>query len=143
LDISPATVSRILKRLGLNRIAALEPAEPIRRYEREKPGELIHIDIKKLGRFERVGHRITGDRQKGVYFVRYADPLAATKKDEGLLGKLAFWRDDKPTVKAEQYRVAVTGAEDKSQVQVLDRSGTAESSPTASRILALLHEQLK
>jgi transposase InsO family protein len=65
LGISPATVSRILKRLGLNRIAALEPAEPIRRYEREKPGELIHIDIKKLGRFERVGHRITGSPQEG------------------------------------------------------------------------------
>jgi transposase InsO family protein len=65
LGISPATVSRILKRLGLNRIAALEPAEPIRRYEREKPGELIHIDIKKLGRFERVGHRITGNPQAG------------------------------------------------------------------------------
>ncbi len=60
--VSPATVSRILKRLGLNRIAALEPAEPVRRYERETPGELIHIDIKKLGRFEHVGHRITGDR---------------------------------------------------------------------------------
>ena len=60
--VSPATVSRILKRLGLNRIAALEPAEPVRRYEREKPGELIHIDIKKLGRFEQIGHRITGDR---------------------------------------------------------------------------------
>lgn len=40
----------------------VEPAEPVRRYEREKPGEMIHIDIKKLGRFERVGHRITGDR---------------------------------------------------------------------------------
>ena len=66
LDISPATVSRILKRLGLNRIVALEPAVPIRRYERDHPGELIHIDIKKLGRFERVGHRITGDRQKGT-----------------------------------------------------------------------------
>jgi transposase InsO family protein len=65
LGISPATVSRILKRLGLNRIAALEPAEPIRRYEREKPGELIHIDIKKLGRFERAGHRITGNPQAG------------------------------------------------------------------------------
>ena len=65
LGISPATVSRILKRLGLNRIAALEPAEPVRRYEREHPGELIHIDIKKLGRFERVGHRITGDRAAG------------------------------------------------------------------------------
>jgi len=61
--VSPATVSRILKRLGLNRIRVLEPAEPVRRYEREQPGELIHIDIKKLGRFERVGHRITGDRK--------------------------------------------------------------------------------
>jgi transposase InsO family protein len=61
--ISPATVSRILRRLGLNRIAALEPAEPVRRYERQHPGELIHIDIKKLGRFERIGHRITGDRK--------------------------------------------------------------------------------
>jgi transposase InsO family protein len=63
LRISPATVSRILKRLGLNRISALEPAEPVRRYERAKPGEMIHIDIKKLGRFNRVGHRITGDRR--------------------------------------------------------------------------------
>jgi transposase InsO family protein len=66
VGVSPATVSRILKRFGLNRIAALEPAEPVRRYERDKPGELIHIDIKKLGRFERVGHRITGDRQQGT-----------------------------------------------------------------------------
>jgi transposase InsO family protein len=62
LHISPATVSRILKRLGLNRIDALEPADPVRRYERAKPGEMIHIDIKKLGRFNKVGHRITGDR---------------------------------------------------------------------------------
>jgi len=61
LHLSPTTVSRILKRLGLNRIGALEPAVPVRRYEREKPGDMIHIDIKKLGRFNRVGHRITGD----------------------------------------------------------------------------------
>lgn len=66
LGISPATVSRILKRLGLNRIASLEPPEPVRRYERDHPGELIHIDIKKLGRFGRVGHRMTGNRQQGV-----------------------------------------------------------------------------
>jgi transposase InsO family protein len=65
LGISPATVSRILRRLGLNRIAALEPAEPVRRYERDRPGELIHIDIKKLGRFDRVGHRITGTPRQG------------------------------------------------------------------------------
>ena len=60
--VSPATVNRILRRLGLNRLSALEPAEPVRRYERERPGELIHIDIKKLGKFNRIGHRITGDR---------------------------------------------------------------------------------
>jgi len=62
LGLSAATVSRILQRLGLNRIRDLDPAEPPRRYEYEKPGGLIHIDIKKLGRFERIGHRITGDR---------------------------------------------------------------------------------
>jgi transposase InsO family protein len=63
LEVSPATVSRILRRLGLNSLKALEPAEPLRRYEREHPGELIHIDIKKLGKFNQVGHRITGDRR--------------------------------------------------------------------------------
>ena len=60
--VSPATVSRVLRRLGISRLRDLEPAEPVRRYEREHPGELIHIDIKKLGRFTKVGHRITGDR---------------------------------------------------------------------------------
>ena len=60
--VSTATVSRVLKRLGLNRLSALEPAEPPRRYQRDRPGELIHIDIKKLGKFNRIGHRITGHR---------------------------------------------------------------------------------
>ena len=62
VGVSAATVSRVLKRLGINRLAALEPTEPIRRYERAAPGEIIHIDIKKLGKFNRTGHRITGDR---------------------------------------------------------------------------------
>ena len=60
VGVSPATVSRVLHRLGLNKLSALEP-EPVRRYEREHPGELIHLDIKKLGRIGSVGHRITGD----------------------------------------------------------------------------------
>ena len=60
--VSKATVFRILGRLGLNRLKSLEPVEPARRYQREKPGEMIHIDIKKLGRFNQVGHRVTGDR---------------------------------------------------------------------------------
>jgi transposase InsO family protein len=65
VGISPATVSRVLRRLGLNKLSALEPAEPVRRYEREHAGELIHLDIKKLGRIGSIGHRITG-RQTGV-----------------------------------------------------------------------------
>ena len=60
--VSPATVSRVLRSLRLSRMRDLEPPAPVRRYERAHPGELIHIDIKKLGRFERIGHRITGDR---------------------------------------------------------------------------------
>ncbi len=63
VGVSPATVSRVLKRHGLNKLKSLEPAEPVRRYERAHPGELLHIDIKKLGRIDGVGHRITGDRR--------------------------------------------------------------------------------
>jgi len=61
--LSRATVGRILRRLGLARLRALAPAEPVRRYERARPGELVHVDIKKLGRIAGVGHRITGDRR--------------------------------------------------------------------------------
>jgi hypothetical protein len=60
--VSPATVSRVLRRLGLNKLSALE-LEPVRRYERENPGELIHIDIKKLGRIGGVGHRSRDDER--------------------------------------------------------------------------------
>ena len=65
VGVSPATVSRILRRLGLNKLSALEPAEPVRRYERERPGEMIHLDIKKLNRFDEPGHRVTGNRRAG------------------------------------------------------------------------------
>jgi len=60
--VSKTTVGRVLTRHGLNRWRDLTPAEPVRRYERDRPGEMIHLDIKKLGRFNKVGHRITGDR---------------------------------------------------------------------------------
>ena len=62
VGLSQSTVSRILKARGLSLLSALEPQPPRPRYERETPGEIIHIDIKKLGRFCRPGHRITGDR---------------------------------------------------------------------------------
>ncbi|MFB0770133.1 IS481 family transposase, partial [Aeromonas salmonicida] len=64
LGIGHSTVARILQRRGLNRLANLEPAAPVQRYEHEKPGDLLHLDIKKLGRFHRPGHRVTGDRRQ-------------------------------------------------------------------------------
>jgi transposase InsO family protein len=63
--VSAATVSRILRAAKLSRAKDLEPAPPVIRHERKAPGELIHLDIKKLVRFDKVGHRITGDRSLG------------------------------------------------------------------------------
>ncbi|WP_417252093.1 leucine zipper domain-containing protein [Castellaniella sp.] len=63
--IAPSTVGRWLGRLGLNRLAALEPAAPVYRYEHEAPGDLLHLDIKKLGRFHKPGHRVTGSPHRG------------------------------------------------------------------------------
>jgi transposase InsO family protein len=60
LGMALSTVSRWLKRIGLGKRSRLEPPEPPNRYERKRPGELIHVDVKKLGRFERPGHRMTG-----------------------------------------------------------------------------------
>ena len=62
LGMARTTVSAVLVRLGLNRLKVLEPKEPANRYERDRPGELLHLDVKKLGRFSRVGHRIHGDK---------------------------------------------------------------------------------
>ncbi len=63
LGISKSTVGRVLLRAGLSRLRDLEPSAPAVRYEHERPGDLIHIDTKKLGRIERMSHRITGDRR--------------------------------------------------------------------------------
>ena len=64
MGVSRATVSRVLRRAGLSRLSDLRPQEPVQRYERDNPGELLHIDIKRLGRFDKVGYRITGDRSQ-------------------------------------------------------------------------------
>jgi transposase InsO family protein len=63
LGLSRATVARVAKAAGINRLSKLEPAPLYRRYERAEPGELLHLDVKKLGRITQVGHRITGDRR--------------------------------------------------------------------------------
>ncbi|MCM5683003.1 IS481 family transposase [Schlegelella sp. S2-27] len=64
LGVSKATVSRVLRRAGLSKFSNLAPLDAVQRYERDAPGELLHIDIKKLGKFSDIGHRITGDYTK-------------------------------------------------------------------------------
>jgi transposase InsO family protein len=68
LGMALSTVSRWLGRIGLGKRSRLSPPEPPNRYERKRPGELIHVDIKKLGRILRPGHRVTGNRRD-----RYTD----------------------------------------------------------------------
>jgi len=63
LGLARSTVGAVLRRLGLGRLDSLNVKPPILRYERERPGELIHIDSKKLGKIDGIGHRITGDRR--------------------------------------------------------------------------------
>ena len=62
LQMALSTVSRWLKRIGLGKRSRLEPPEPPNRYERKRPGELVHVDVKKLGRIAGAGHRMTGHR---------------------------------------------------------------------------------
>jgi hypothetical protein len=86
VGVSVATVSRILKRLGLNRLSALEPAEPVRRYERVAPGEIIPIDIKNSANSiaSAIASPATG-------------PAKATPV--GSAGNMCIWRDDQHLVK--------------------------------------------
>jgi transposase InsO family protein len=69
VGVSRSTVGRVLAKSGLSKLSDLDPEEPVVRYERAHPGELLHIDTKKLGRIARIGHRITGnprDHVRGV-----------------------------------------------------------------------------
>jgi transposase InsO family protein len=63
LSMPLSTVSAVLKREGLGKLSRLEPPEPPNRYERSRPGELVHVDVKKLGRILKPGHRVTGNRR--------------------------------------------------------------------------------
>ena len=103
-----STVAAVLKRLGLSRLPPLQPRPPIVRYERERPGELLHVDVKKLGRFTDVGHRIHGDcarrtRHVGWEYAHvcvddhtrlaYAEVLADERKETaaGFLERAVAW----------------------------------------------------
>jgi len=66
VGVSRATVARTLRQLGVARLNTLEPLRPAVRYEWPRPGQMLHLDIKKLGRIARIGHRMTGDRRDRV-----------------------------------------------------------------------------
>ncbi len=84
LEMATSTVSAVLRRIGLSRLSRLEPAEPIRRHERRRPGELIHIDVKKLGR---IGPHGAGHRALGRTWARRGptrtDPAGVRRKQAG------------------------------------------------------------
>jgi outer membrane protein assembly factor BamC len=92
---------------------------------------------------DRVGFTVEErDRNRGVYVVRYVDPLAGGKKDEGMLSKLKFWGDSEPARNVD-YLIGLQGQGAATRVVVLTREGVRDTSDTASRILALLHNELK
>ena len=100
LQISRATVSRVLARAGLSRLTALDPAPLPRRYERARPGELLHIDSKKLARIERTRHRITGNPQDHVRGVGYEAAFVAID-DHSRVGFAEMFADErKPSAAA-------------------------------------------
>jgi transposase InsO family protein len=63
LELAVSTVSLWLRRLGLQRLSAMEPKPEVVRYEKQRPGELLHLDTKKFAKIKKIGHRITGDRR--------------------------------------------------------------------------------
>ena len=116
-------------RKGLNGEELLEVFEPFDRVWRR-----VGLAL------DRVGFTVEDrDRQKGIYFVRYADP-ELDKDNRSLFAK---WFTSDPKVKPQQYRVQITQGGTTSQVNVLNKDGGADTSRTAQRILALLHDQLK
>jgi outer membrane protein assembly factor BamC len=147
---------RLMVRLGVQddkakqMLAASQPQDRAEIVKRNDGSEALQVNEpfdrawRRVGlALDRVGFTVEDrDRQKGVYFVRYADPEAEMKeKDKGLIARMFSFGDSK--VKAEQYRVQITSEAQASQVLVLNKEGAAERSKTAQRILSLLHEQLK
>jgi outer membrane protein assembly factor BamC len=83
------------------------------------------------------------DRAGGIYFVRYADPEANTKKDKSFLSKLAFWSSDEAKAKALRYQVRLKGTEESTALAVYMDDGAPAKNETGNRIASLLFEQLK
>jgi outer membrane protein assembly factor BamC len=131
-----AAQERVRVKTGAQGVESLEVLEPFDRAWRR-----VGLALDRLG--FTVEDR---DRQKGLYYVRYADPEAGLeKKEESLFSRLAFWRSSEEVKKgkAQRYRIEVRQSGEASQVKVLDQAGAPAASKTAQRILGILHEQIK
>lgn len=103
---SVATISRVLATLGLSSLKALEPKAPIVRYERATPGEMLHMDTKKLGRIERPSHRVTGDRRDSVEGVGWEVAHVAID-DHSRVGFVQMHTDEQKTSTVAFLKAAV------------------------------------
>lgn len=101
VGVSASTVSRVLARAGLSKLSDLQPREPVQRYEHEAPGELLHIDTKKLGRIERPSHRVTGNRRDTVDGAGW-ETLFVAVDDHARIAFTAMHTDEK-TARAVQF----------------------------------------
>ena len=106
VGVSEATVSRVLRRTGLSKLSDIEPAEPVVRYEHDAPGELLHIDTKKLGRITRPGHRVTGNRRDTVDSAGW-EMLFVAVDDHARIAFTAMHADEKTPQAVQFLRDAV------------------------------------
>jgi len=140
LPLSKASLSRVLRRHGLNRLASLDPPRPpVVRYERATPGELLHLDIKKLGRFHQPGVRATGDRS-------HRNPGAGTESlhvaidDHSRIAFACLFPDEKtPSVLAALHQAVAFYQAHGIQIQrvLTDRGSTYRSKLFAQACLQL------
>ena len=160
-ELEAEMLRRLMVRLGADETRAKEMVAAEPRQERAKlsratdgAGALLLDEAfdrawRRVGlALDRVGFTVEDrDRSQGLYFVRYVDPDADSKKkdeDKGIMSKLMFWKGsagDKP--KQTEYRIHISATDERSTVQVLTREGGIDKSDTSKRILGLLYEQLK
>ena len=107
LGVSKSTVSRVLARAGLSLLSALDPVEPVVRYEHDAPGDMLHIDTKKLGRIERPSHRVTGNRRDSVDGAGW-EMLFVAIDDHARIAFTAMHPDEKTPQAVQFLRDAVT-----------------------------------
>ncbi|KEZ75953.1 integrase catalytic subunit [Salinisphaera hydrothermalis C41B8] len=142
-----ATVARVLQRASLNRLSALEPSPPVRRYEHDAPGDLLHLDIKKVTRFARPGHRVAGDR-RGKSRGAGWDYLHMAIDDHSRVGHATIWPDE-TGARAVRALIAALRYSRRLGVPfkaVLTDNGACYQSPrfaTACRRLGLQHKRTR